>query len=621
MSEERADQKTQAERQATNSAAVRRQDIDAAPAVATASEEPSASAADKATDKAAAKIAARWLTAQSASAGHALVAAMGAGVVGGLLVIGQSALLAWILSQTILAGAALSQVAWPLAGLALLYLARAITAYIQGVAGFTAGARVRQAVRLAVARQIHDLGPAHSQGQRAGALLTTAQDQSEALEGYYARYLPQKTLSVFVPLAMVAAVFPVDWLAGTIFLITLPLVPLFMAVVGMGAAAASRRQAVALARMSGFFLDRLRNLATIKSFGQTERELAAVIRVSHDYRDKALGVLRLAFLSSAVLEFFAVISIAMVALYIGMSLLDLFHLGPAEDVTLFIGLFVLMLAPEIFLPLRKLAVYYHERATALAAAEQLEGLLAQQLSDHIPPANKAETSRPDRGPLGLEIRSLSKTFEAGTRPVLNKVTLTIAPGEKVALVGPSGSGKSTLIATLMGFAAADGGEMLAMGPAGQEVALQVTHLAWLGQRPHLFHGSLADNIRLGRPSATDQEVLAAADAAEVLSFAEDLPDGMDTPLGEDGHGLSGGEAQRVALARAFLRDAPIVLLDEPTARLDKKNEAAILAALDRLMEGRTVLVATHSPAVISRMDRVVLLSNLSEPRPVEERLS
>jgi ATP-binding cassette subfamily C protein CydD len=555
-------------------------------------------------DRAARRRAGAFLKARVRDARVPLALCIGAGLVDGLLLIGQAALLAVVLHAAIIEGAPRAELWAPLIGLLALYLGRAGSAWLTEVAGFAAGARVREDLRNAVQAKLARLGPAFLADRSSGAVAATAVEQVEAVEGFFARYLPQMVLAGLVPLAILMVVFPVNWVVGTLFLLTAPLVPMFMAIVGMGAAAASRRQFRVLERMSGHFLDRLQGLTTLKLFNMARAELDEIRAVSDDFRRRTMSVLKLAFLSSAVLEFFSSVAIAMVAIYVGLSLLGQFSFGTGPDgLSLYVGLFVLLLAPDFFLPLRRMAQSYHDRAAAVAAAQGLMEILDAP----EPEAPAAPTPLPRRDRADLVFDRVSIAFDGGRRGALDDLSFTLEPGERVALAGPSGSGKSTAIRLALGFHRPDAGRIRLNGVdlAEADLADWRRAIAWIGQSPHLFHGTLADNIRLGRRDADPTAVARAAALARVADFADELPAGLDTPVGERGYGLSGGQAQRVALARAFLKDAPLLLLDEPTANLDGENEALILDAIGRLAEGRTVLLATHSRAGITGMDRVL----------------
>ncbi|WP_366655938.1 thiol reductant ABC exporter subunit CydD [Fodinicurvata sp. EGI_FJ10296] len=550
------------------------------------------------------KRARRWLTAQSQSARHALALCVGAGVSNGLLLVVQAGFLAHIVHSVAIDGLIRADLLPSFAALAILYVLRGGCVWLAEVAGVNAATRVKSTVRSELLAHIAALGPRFVHSRRTGSLIAAVVEQVDALDGYFSRYLPQMVVAAALPLAMLVVVFSVDWVVGIILMVTAPLIPLFMALVGMGAAAANRRQFRALARLSGHFLDRLQGLTTLKLFGQARREMAVLERISDDYRKRTMGVLRLAFLSSAVLEFFSSVSVALVAVYVGLSLLGMIGFGTADSMTLWSGLFVLLLAPDFFLPLRQFAQFYHDRATALSASETLLEIFEETPPSAAGAAPFALTAAP-----AIALHDVSLQREGNREAPLTNVAFTVAPGERVALIGPSGAGKSTVIGLLMGLEAPSGGDVTVDGRSTASIARDdlMAAVSWIGQTPHLFHGTVRDNIRLARPDADDADVRAAAATAGLGRIGDELPDGLDTLVGERGHGVSGGQAQRIAVARAVLKDAPILLMDEPTASLDLDNERLVLAALAEAVKGRTVVIATHNAAGIDWADRIVRL--------------
>ncbi|MFN4212047.1 MAG: ATP-binding cassette domain-containing protein, partial [Devosia sp.] len=365
--------------------------------------------------------------------------------------------------------------------------------------------------------------------------------------------------------------------------------------------AATRRQARALSVLNGRFADRLRGLLTLKLFGRAEAETGGIVAASDELRRRTLGVLRIAFLSSAVLEFFAALGVAGIALYVGLTFIDYLQLRSAP-LTLELGLFLLLMAPEVYNPLRLLAAHYHDRAAAKAAIGEIEaqlGALPQTtpvLADVPTPASS--------GSLGLALAGLTLRTPDSARVVLAGASLSVAAGEHVAILGPSGIGKSTLLEAVARLRPHEGtillGERVLADWPEAELRGRVT---MLGQKPRIFAGSMAHNIALARPGASTSDVRRAAERAHVAGFADALPEGLDTMLGEGGLGLSGGQAQRIALARIYLRDAGLILLDEPTAHLDAALEQIVLDELKHYARGRTLIIATHSLAVAARMDK------------------
>lgn len=537
----------------------------------------------------------QWLKQLSRSVRKPVFYAAAAGLGNGVGIIVQAALLAFLLHALIIEQRPLPELSNWVVGLLALFAFRSLCVYRQQTLGFRAGAAIKREIRRLLAVRFEAQGPAYLKQQQSGELATAVLEQTEALENYFARYLPQQMIVGVLPLLMIAVVMPVNWVVGLIFLVTGPLVPVFMILAGMGAASANRSQFLALARMSGYFLDRLQGLATLKLFGRTEREAAAIRIIADQFRQGTMSVLRLAFLSSAVLEFFSAVAVGLVAVYVGLGLLGLMSFGPASGISLREALFVLLLTPEYFSPLRQLAVHYHDRAAAIGAVDHLLTVL-----DADTPASPIADDDPEGGHYRLECRGVDKTF--GSRQVLTAIDFTIKAGEKVALVGESGAGKTTLLNLILGFEPPDRGRIRLDGQ-GVTRELAARHCAWVGQQTYSFVGTIRDNIALAEPSASDQAVAEAARAAGVDEFSERLPHGLETEIGEGGYGLSGGQMQRIALARAFLKPAPIVLLDEPSAHLDGVNKRLLLDRIEALFQDRTVIIASHDRAVIERMDR------------------
>lgn len=466
-----------------------------------------------------------------------------------------------------------------------------------------ASAKVRLQLRERLLAAIERAGPAAINST--GEAIPVVDEQVEALDGYYARFRIQALTVLIVPPILAGFVFWHDWLAAALLVVTAPVIPLFMALIGIGAERLAREQHRTLARLGGWFHDQLAGAATLRLFGAEDRALARVQARTDSLRRATMRVLKLAFLSSAALEFLASVAIAAVAIYIGLGLFGAISFGPADRLTLEKGLFVLLLAPEFFAPLRMAAQSWHDRADAIAAAQGVRQLLA------LPPARPDADPdfRPPAPPVcGVHLRGVDYSH-AGRGPLFRGLDLAIPAGQRVVLVGPSGGGKSTLISLLGGFLQPQHGEILFDGAplARMADAARAAHVAWLGQRPALFAGSLIDNIALGWRDAGRKDIETAARLAGVQDFVSDLPEGLETPVGEGGYGLSGGQAQRVALARALLRPRPLLLLDEPTASLDPDSEAGVLAALARALEARpaTVVCATHRAATMRWADRVI----------------
>jgi len=491
---------------------------------------------------------------------------------------------------------------WPHLGLALLGAGlRAAAQAGETRLGFEAGALVRGHVRRSAAERLALSGPALAERTDSGETASALIDAVEKLDGYFARYRPLMPVVTVAPLIMLAAAYSQSWVVGTIFLVTAPALIFFMALVGAGAAAASRDQLATLRRLAGRFNDRLQALETLNAFNAAARERNGLAQASETFRKGTMKVLSLAFLSSAILEFFSAVAVAGTAIYVGFSLLGALPFDTGESLDIKTGLFLLILAPEFYVPLRRLSAAYHDRADAEAGAEALA------------PFFEAELHRGGAAPpliAAPQVRFVGAgAIYADGRRGLEGLDFTADAGRITALWGASGAGKSTALKLLMGYAPLTEGVIEIDGETLG--APLIGEAAWIAQRSRIFHGSLKDNITLFDETIPAQTIQAAAEAAGVMDFAASLPDGLDTALGERGHGVSGGQAQRVALARALAVDMKLLLLDEPTAHLDGEAEGRFLDQLKHAAKGRTVIIATHSPAVRRICDLVVEM----EPRP------
>jgi len=526
----------------------------------------------------------------------ALVADCAIGVAAALLVLAQAVLIARVAARAF-GGASLADVASSLVLLAAVVAARAATAWGFEVVGRRAAVSVLSSLRLDLIARRLEAQPAALDNAESAAVATTAVAGVDSLETAYARYLPQVVLAAVVPLAVLALVASIDLVSAGLMLLTLPLVPVFMWLVGRYTERRTRARWQALMLLSGHFLDVVRGLPTLRAFNRGRAQSAQIEAVSENYRRTTMGTLRVAFLSGAVLELAATLGIALVAVTVGVRLVD-------GDIGFEAALTVLVLAPELYLPLRNLAAQWHASADGLAVAGRLLDLI-----DAPAAVTPGPGSPPDLRHAAIRFEDVSFAYPTRSRDVLAGVELELVPGETVALVGPSGGGKSTLAALLLRLAEPTDGRVTVGGIdlASCDAAAWRRHIAWLPQRPTLFRGTVADNVRLGDPGATDAEVRAAAALAGADSFVAALPDGYETVVGDGGRALSAGERQRIALARAFLRDAPLVVLDEPTANLDPRSAELVGEAVERLRHGRSVLLLVHRPELAARADRVVRL--------------
>ncbi|MFJ3769344.1 thiol reductant ABC exporter subunit CydD [Streptomyces sp. NPDC090082] len=524
-----------------------------------------------------------------------LAAVVVLGLVGAALVIAQAMLIAEIVVGAFQKSQAVADLTTPLLLLAGVAVARGLVSWLTELAAHRASAAVKSELRGRLLGRAAALGPGWLSGQKAGSLIALATRGVDALDDYFARYLPQLGLAVVVPVAVLARIVTEDWVSAAIIVVTLPLIPVFMILIGWYTQARMDRQWKLLSRLSGHFLDVVAGLPTLKIFGRAKAQAESIRAITSEYRQATMRTLRIAFISSFALELLATLSVALVAVTIGMRLVH-------GELDLYTGLVILILAPEAYLPLRQVGAQYHAAAEGLAAAEEIFEVLEEPVRD----GGTAAVPESVR----LELDGVTVRHAGRAEPSLDAASLTVEPGETVALVGPSGVGKSTLLDVVLGFAVPDEGGSVRVGGADLatlDLEEWRSRIAWVPQRPYLFAGTVAENVRLARPDAPDEAVRSALRDAGADGFVAALPQGLDTLLGEDGAGLSAGQRQRLALARAFLADRPLLLLDEPTAALDGETEAGIVEAVRRLAAGRTVLLVVHRPALLAVADRVVAL--------------
>jgi ATP-binding cassette subfamily C protein CydD len=538
--------------------------------------------------------------ARAAGGSPALAVAVGLGLLAGIVVVAQAGLLSHVVAGVFLEGHTLGGVRWLLVALLILGLLRAALVWGSEVAAGRLAIGVKHRLRGRFAAHLLALGPIYARGERSGELANTAVEGIEALDAYFRQYLPQVALAALVPLAVLLFVFPRDWISGLVLLLTAPLIPVLMVLIGDAAEARTRKQWASLSRMSAHFLDVLQGLTTLKLLGQSREQVRTIARVSGQFREATMGVLRVAFLSALVLELVATLGTAVVAVQIGLRLLY----GRLSFEQAF---FVLLLAPEFYLPLRLLGSRFHAGMEGVAAAQRILEVFRVVPGATGTPGNDTRALTPTPVPLRFDLVSFA--YDRGQRLALDGLSFHVVAGETVAMVGPSGAGKSTVAYLLLRFVEPQKGTLTAGGQplADWPLADWRRQVAWVPQAPTLFHGSVADNIRLGRPRATPDEVIRAARQAHAHEFVRALPQGYETLVGERGARLSGGEAQRIALARAFLKDAPLLILDEATADLDPEVEAHVQEALARLLRGRTAILIAHRLNTVLHADRILVM--------------
>ncbi len=534
---------------------------------------------------------------QPPTARHYLGLTIGLGLLMSLTIVGQAYLLSHIINAVFLLGHTLSDVQPMLYLLLMLAVGRGGLTWGSDLSAQRLASLVKHDLRTRLSQHLLDLGPTYTQGERSGELSNTLTVGIESLDAYLSQYLPRLILAALTPLTILLFVLPLDILSGVVLLVTAPLIPVFMILIGGLAKERTNRQWTQLSRMSAYFLDVLQGLTTLKILGRSRDQIDIIARISRQFGDTTLDVLRIAFLSALVLELLASLSVAVIAVEIGLRLLyDLLPFQPA--------LMILILAPEIYLPLRALGSSFHASMQGREAAQRIFEILAT--ARQTSPSAKGVASYIN-APIQFQLVSL--TYAETTHAAVEDVNLTILPGQLTALVGPSGAGKSSLINLLLGFVQPQTGRItLGEQPLDQlDLATWRANIALVSQRPYLFHTTIAENIRLARADAPLSAVKQAAEQAHLHKFIETLPQAYDTPIGEQGSRLSGGQQQRLALARAFLKDAPLLILDEATANLDPDHEALIQDSLRRLMRGRTVLMIAHRLNTVQQADQILVM--------------
>jgi thiol reductant ABC exporter CydD subunit len=536
----------------------------------------------------------RRLVRRAREARVVLVCDAALGLIAALLVLAQAVLLARVAARSF-GGASLAQLVRPLELLAVVVAARAAATWGFGVVGRRAAGRVLSRLRLELVERRLGAQPSALDGADSSELATVAVNGVDGLESIFTRYLPQMVLATVVPVAVLAVVASIDLVSAGVMLLTLPLVPVFMWLVGRYTERRTRERWQALSLLSSHFADIVRGLPTLRAFNRSRAQAEQIAAVGERYRRATMATLRVAFLSGAILELAATIGVALVAVTVGVRLVD-------GGLGFEAGLTVLVLAPELYAPIRNLAAQFHASADGAAVAGRLLDLI-----DAAPDVAGGTAAAPDLGTVPIRLDRVSLSYPGRPAAALERVDLELFPGETVALVGPSGAGKSTVASLLLRLVEPSRGRVVAgtVDAAGCSPEAWRRQLAWVPQRPTLLRGTVADNIRLADPDAAGEQVVEAALLAGADSFVRALPDGYETVVGEGGRPLSPGQVQRIALSRAFLRDAALVVLDEPTANLDRDSIEIVEEAIERLRIGRTVLLIAHRPELAAKADRVV----------------
>lgn len=537
---------------------------------------------------------------QAKNAQTGLILTISFSLLTGIIIVGQAFTLSRIINRVFLESQTLVDIQPLLMGLFGLSLFRVGFSWAGQVTAQRTASKVKTDLRERLTAHLFALGPAYTQAEQSGELTNTAVEGIESLNAYFSQYLPQLATAALIPLTILLVVFPLDITSGLVLLLTAPLIPLFMILIGDTAEGLTRKQWGSLSRMSSHFLDTLQGLTTLKLFGRSRAQIEVIAQISDQFRQTTMDVLRVAFLSALVLELLATLSTAIIAVEIGLRLLY-WHLTFEK------ALFILILAPEFYIPLRMLGTRFHAGMSGVAAAKRIFAVLDTKPSEIVSRAKP----KPLPEQIRLRFENIHYAYAGGDRPALNGISFDLTPGKTVALVGASGAGKSTIASLLLGFIEPIQGQItLNETPLNQVDAGQWrSQIAWVPQNPYLFNASIAENIRLANPNTDSDAVIAAAKQAHLHSFIETLSEGYETIIGERGGRLSGGQAQRLALARAYLKDAPILILDEPTANLDPEIESQISRSMARLMASRTVLLIAHRLNTVRHADTILVLAD------------
>jgi ATP-binding cassette subfamily C protein CydD len=519
-----------------------------------------------------------------------------------LSIVLQNGLIASIINGAFLAHQPLTQLLGALFILLAVLVLRAAIIWGNEVATNVVSGRVKSELRQRLFTRIFRLGPLYTRRENSAEISNTATDGVEALDAYFTRFFPQVCATAVIPTIILLVVFRFDFLSGIVLLVTWPILPFFMILIGKQANAMTARRWSLLNQLSAHFLDVLQGLTTLKLFGRSRVQEETIRHISERYGDTTMKVLRVAFLSSLVMEMGATISNAIIAVEIGLRLLY-------GDIPFQPAFFILLLTPEFYLPLRSLGSQFHASIESAAGAERIFDILETPLSGDEEKRNELPTKVET-----LTLQDVHYTYpteDERKQEVLAGVSFQLSVGQKVALVGPSGAGKTTIAHLLLRFMEPSQGTIALNGRPISDLSPQDWRrlVAWQPQNPYVFNTSIAENIRLGNAQATMEQVIEAARNADLHEFIIGLPDGYDTVIGERGARLSGGQVQRLSLARVFLKNAPILILDEATSTLDAESEATVLQMIDRVLPGRIVLIIAHRMHTISSADRIIVLQD------------
>lgn len=548
----------------------------------------------------------RWLTRYAQPLRLWICLSVMVGMLSGVLLITQAGLIAYLISMA--ARGTISTLPYSyLLGILAVIVGRSALSWLAAVAGCHTAIKVKATIRTELTRVVDQLQHRSTIKLDRVGVVNRVLGHVEALHDFFAVYLPQMSIAVMLPMVIVLCVFPLSWVSGLVLLLTAPLIPLFMALVGMGAESVHQKQFQSLTRLGQSFLNTLQGLTTLKLFGRSKAQSEQVYRAAEEYRQRTMAVLKVAFLSSAVLELLSSVAIAIIAVYLGLVLLGLVHFGAPQGISLYSALFILLLAPEFYAPLRKLGTYYHAKSEAMAAAEKIRDFLNQEI--HVEPRQENLLVMPSLKKIELRCDKLSFRYEEAML-TLDKVSLFVSPGKVVAIAGASGVGKSTLLKLLMGLCQPTSGKIWVNETDLSTVTPEswMQSVAWLSQGTRLLPGTIRSNLLVAKPNASEVELMAALKQAKALEFVLHLPQGLDTVMPEDNSGFSGGELQRLAIARLYLKRAPLLLLDEPTASLDAKTEQLVLAGLKNVIHQSTVIMASHRPTTLALADQIYSLN-------------